>query len=226
MSRKQSSAFTLVEVLVVVTILAVLLALSFPALSTAFSKSGTTVASNKLKQLAMAANSYANDNNDFLPFPRHQTRADGVQVNVKWIDALAPYMNDAIGTGKNEFLTSPNADTLPGSSRHFSLNKRIFHPNWGGRRARVPNPAGIILFAECNRNGIEAMDGGSKPVYSPNESASYRISNPGKVGLYAFVDGHVEALVGNRGWNVSNNSTDDSPDTTWAEDKFLWQWWN
>jgi hypothetical protein len=95
----------------------------------------------------------------------------------------------------------------PGSSRHFSLNKRIHDTNWGGRRLVVPNPAGIVLFAECNRNGIESMDAGSAPVYEPDVEAWYRISNPGRTGLYAFCDGNVEALKGNRGWNASNRKT-------------------
>lgn len=229
----KSSGFTLIELLTVIAVIAILAGILIPAIGSIRAKAGTAEATSKIRQLAIASNSYANDNNNYFPFPRQDEnnpnaipRRDGRIITEKWLDALGPYMDDFIGTGKNEMVTSPNAVTLPGSSRHFSLNKRLRHPNWGGLRTAVPDPSKTILFAECNRNGAEEMDGGSQPVYSGDESAWYRISNPGKVGLYAFADGHVRALVGNRGWNASNNYSDDSPGTSAAEDKFLWQWWD
>lgn len=229
----ERSGFTLIEVLTVIAVIAILAGILIPAANSVRAKAGTAEATSKLRQLAVAANAYANDNNNYFPFPRQDEnnpdaipRRDGKIITEKWIDALGPYMDDAIGTGINEMVTSPNAETLPGSSRHFSLNKRIRHENWGGLRTIIPEPSKIVLFAEFNRTGGEEMDAGSSPVYEPDESAWYRISNPGNIGLYAFADGHVRALAGNRGWHASNNYSDDSPDTSAAEDKYLWQWWD
>src|SRR5437870_2147676 len=62
-----SSAFTLVEVLVVLTIIAILAALLLPALSSAKAKGKQIGCANNLKQLALGFQMYAADNDGRLP---------------------------------------------------------------------------------------------------------------------------------------------------------------
>ncbi len=61
------AAFTLVELLVVIAIIALLAALLLPALKNAREKAKRTVCASNLKQWALAASSYANENDDYLP---------------------------------------------------------------------------------------------------------------------------------------------------------------
>lgn len=63
---KHNSAFTLIEILVVITIIAVLAATLFPVLAQAKSSAKKTVCTSNLRQLTFAYAMYANDNDDTL----------------------------------------------------------------------------------------------------------------------------------------------------------------
>jgi prepilin-type N-terminal cleavage/methylation domain-containing protein len=68
-SRLENAAFTLIELLVVIAIIAILAAMLLPALSAAKERAQRTYCLNNMKQLGLALNMYANDNNDFMPWP-------------------------------------------------------------------------------------------------------------------------------------------------------------
>ena len=69
MNIKATRGFTLVELLVVIAIIGILSALLFPALSSARERARRTQCVNNLKELAIAFQSYADDNGDQLPGP-------------------------------------------------------------------------------------------------------------------------------------------------------------
>ena len=64
---KAKGAFTLVELLVVVAIIAVLAALLFPALSSAKAKACRTGCANNVRQINTGVLMYAHDSADTLP---------------------------------------------------------------------------------------------------------------------------------------------------------------
>jgi len=85
-------AFSLVELLVTISIIAILAALLLPALANAKSKAHQTECEGNLRQWGLAFRMYADDNQDFLP-----RRGQGVQVLAQidrpedWFNALPPY---------------------------------------------------------------------------------------------------------------------------------------
>lgn len=68
-SRRSSGAFTLIELMVVIGIIAILAALLLPVLASAKEKGRRTQCINNLKQLGMALQLYADDHGDQLPGP-------------------------------------------------------------------------------------------------------------------------------------------------------------
>ncbi len=68
-NRRRARAFTLIEVLVVVSIIAVLAGLLLTSLSSITKSGDDTKCVSNLRQVAMAVNAYASDNDDTLPGP-------------------------------------------------------------------------------------------------------------------------------------------------------------
>jgi prepilin-type N-terminal cleavage/methylation domain-containing protein/prepilin-type processing-associated H-X9-DG protein len=78
--RHQIRAFTLVELLVVIAVIAILAAILFPVLNKAKQRSQTADCLNNMKQLQVCYRMYVDDNNDYLP-PN-----EGVHdVDVSWV---------------------------------------------------------------------------------------------------------------------------------------------
>ena len=124
------NSFTLVELLVVITILAVLAALLMPALGSAKDRSKTVKCANNEKQMGSAFGSYLNDNNGFYPYiypdgstndycncglPGYVACCGGAQctASMGWNIVLAPYYGYGL-------YNLPNCPGSPSCANSFS----------------------------------------------------------------------------------------------------------
>lgn len=90
------SAFTLIEMLVVMAIIAILAALLLPALGTAKAKSNRATCLNNLKELALAGQMYTADDNGRLPanYPQTQPAVQSGNTNT-WVAGNMRLATDA-----------------------------------------------------------------------------------------------------------------------------------
>jgi prepilin-type N-terminal cleavage/methylation domain-containing protein len=106
------SGFTLVELLVVISIIALLLAVLMPALGKARESAKSTVCKSGFKQFSVALVAYSMDNRD-------EYLKQGAGNNVTWSDEeywfgrIAPYINLKTPTSKtSEFMRCPSGQSI------------------------------------------------------------------------------------------------------------------
>lgn len=113
-SKSKFVAFTLVELLVVIGIIAVLISILLPALSKARSNANALLTLANLRQIGIGLQLYATDNGGMLP------PGDGWMT---WFAGINPYLGATTGTN-SKVLQDPDAMML-GGSVHFTTNPLV-----------------------------------------------------------------------------------------------------
>ena len=121
-ARRSSRAFTLVELLVVIGIIAVLIGILLPALSRARASAYTVACSSNMRQVYTAARQYATENKDSLPwgFAFNKMGANGRPTDagasgyITWFSSCDKYMTSK---AVDQIPLDANTGIIDGASR-------------------------------------------------------------------------------------------------------------
>jgi prepilin-type N-terminal cleavage/methylation domain-containing protein len=162
-------AFTLIELLVVIAVIAVLIALLFPAISKVKRSAIRMSCANNLRQLAVGIHTHHDVQKHFLPGTVPGTKLPPDQ-RLSFYAALLPYVEQDVVHKKLKLTqawdSDANRDAIP---PHSSF--RLFHcPEWMGERGMALGaPAAAGHLSITNYVGVAGVgtDAATLPADSP-----------------------------------------------------------
>jgi prepilin-type N-terminal cleavage/methylation domain-containing protein/prepilin-type processing-associated H-X9-DG protein len=213
---KLSRAFTLIELLLVIAIIAILAAMLLPALSKAKETAKAATCKNNLRQWGLATQLYATDHQDYLPT---DGSASGSSTAAGWyvdlpkqlslpIYAEMPWRTNAnIDPGKSVWICPSNIRRSNGNNLfHYYLNDHVNGTGAGNqvRLSSVRQPTVTVWLFD---------NGGLAPVAQENNVHTNLHS---KGAQFVFLDGHVARFKNMAYWNfATNKGITNNPDLVW-----------
>ena len=195
MRKNNLLAFTLIEMLVVIAIIATLAALLFPAIGGMQERGKSTQDLNNLRQLGLATQMYLNDNDN--------TYFGGAK---SWITELNPKYIGDFKVFQSPFDKRSPSNTPASAPVSYGINHNtITTTNAGIIAERIVNPSGFIVFAPAQASGTTTTFQGFGTQAAPGVTVLMDQNAPGggaTGGTYAsrrrinvvFADWHVEVL--------------------------------
>ncbi len=233
-----AKAFTLVELLVVIGIIAVLIAILLPSLNKAREAAVAAQCASNLRQMILGQHLYADDNQDH--FTNYWSPTWQVYYNKK----LEPYLMRLMDKDHQDFNARNTSElaNCPASEARlyqpddgfkmstYALTSAMVHRKWLYRRSAVKRSSEIILMGDAKVTQLDYMFTSDKyriiSATSPtngvwqtdswtNVEPAYRHNRKANFG---FVDGHVEAMT-------AEQTTHDAVPNPWFWEEVRVKWW-
>jgi prepilin-type N-terminal cleavage/methylation domain-containing protein len=221
------SGFTLIELMVVISIVSLLISILIPALSKARKSAQTTACMSNLRQVGTGLGAYDADYQMLPPNTVYDASGNVIDGQL-WYRRLFKHLklpaneSKLAQTSMRSWFWCPTAQIFDSGTfplQHYGYNSKISSSKWNYLSIRCPQPSTYFLVGELNGNRSSVAVGtstSSMPVYGANEVGNYRLTHQGGKGSggYLYVDYHVKNISGNI------NGTYDPEDI-----KKYWQWW-
>ncbi|MFH0908495.1 MAG: prepilin-type N-terminal cleavage/methylation domain-containing protein [bacterium] len=150
-SAARRIGFTLVEMLVVITIIAILIAILLPMMTSSRESARVAYCANNLSQIGKALFMFTDDNNDTLPSVWYQ--------NVSWDTQLRPYLADSkavFACPSDPYRTASNrtysANAAPSPSGDFPINNKYPFGRYDN------NPQGPLRLGDMDNRNYQTGD--------------------------------------------------------------------
>lgn len=218
---KRRTAFTLVELLVVIAIIAVLAALVMSALSGTRSRAHALVCLSHLKQWGLATHLYALDSDDFLP---NNGTPNGTSVNSGWyVDlprvlgmkayAEMPWRTNAEASLPRAIWFCPaNTNRSNGNNLfHYCLNEHINGTGANNRPVRMAAIPGIARV-------VWLFDNGRRAAVAQQNNVHTNLHRRGA--QFTFLDGHAARFSSIDYWDVkADKGRTNNPSLVWIPER-------
>jgi prepilin-type N-terminal cleavage/methylation domain-containing protein len=188
MMKRFSAAFTLIEILVVIAIIAVLIGLLFPAYRSAQEKAKVTQDMNNLRQIGLGTQMYLNDHDGafFLP-------------SANWMTELHPKYLPAWKTFQSPFDRRTPSETDASAPVSYGFNAKAQGATGSALLSdQIVNPSAFILYAPSqpftDKVGTTTSLTVSKDNVGPGGADAGGTHNNGKRIDACMADLHVENM--------------------------------
>ncbi len=215
MKKLSLKGFSLIELLVVIAIIAILAGIIFPVMSSAKEKARITVCQSNLKQLALAAIMYADDNSKCFP----PTTTAGRYWNSERVLYYEYVKNREVFFCPNSYnsynstMTDDEITNLSGAGNYACNSVLMPIRQKGFKYTKIKTPANIILFHDGSSvytmvglyryggsGGLYYIPGwgnatGRNPgpyVSTPDQIEDYKSGRHNEGINIAYCDAHVE----------------------------------
>lgn len=192
--------FTLLELLIVISIIALLVGLLLPALNTARATANGISCASNLKQLSTVYIFYSNDYDDYLPCNDNINGKGSSSTQATWLnDTVETYLAKSnASTSPVKVLFCPDEQKLTGKTTNYGLNYLIATNSTGGIKTTSHQTPGLTSMLVENYGHLCYY------CYVNNENKTYDESAPKNnravffrhrsQATVAFLDSHVEKL--------------------------------
>lgn len=219
MKTTRTPAFTLIELLIVIAIIAILAALLVPAVKGGLKSAAMTSDMNNLRQVGAGIAAFAADNDGRLPHPTIPIDGNTNASFMESVDRMLPpdkrFFRGSVYNWNRRpvwfsktFAKKPDGQTIPSGAYYWGqawgMNVYLWYNAsplngtnaFDGNIRRAPNLSKLVIVGEQNGGGHE-FNPRVAPETNNNVRTYYRISRDGKA-FYLFGDYHIELIEGDQ----------------------------
>ncbi len=201
---KRSSAFSLIELLVVISILVVLAAVVFPAMTGAREAARGVVCLSQFRQVSLGTMIYQTDYDDHYVLARYKTVVGSNSANDRtWVQSILPYMQSfnmfkcpSDGTHEPESKAVFDSELVVGDtySKYYSISK---HSNLGYNYLYLsPLKKDDVFFVPESRSHSKIEDTANMILFGDSVSEVTPKGVPKGGGSYLIVPPCRYAILG------------------------------